>query len=326
METVKRPKIAVITSREVGKPSLSIPPSAAQIFYSTDTGLKEALHGAKAAFLWDVALIDEVRRNWEWTSDLEWMHVAVAGVDAMCFDEMRESPLVLTNAGGVYNYAIAEYVTGAVISYERNYPRLRFQKDHCEWKPFVSSSAQGKNALILGPGRIGRACARSLATLGMHVRGVGRTARKDDPDFECIYAVESIEDCVGWAHHLIVTAPLTDDTYHLLDADLFKQCRPSVHVVNVGRGPIINTSDLVRALQSGHVGGATLDVFENEPLSPMSPLWKMSTVMITPHIAGEINGFEEALIAQFEENARKWLKGEPLDWVVDKNRGYAAKR
>lgn len=322
---VKKAKIAIITSPEVGKPDVSLLQNAADVVFSTDVGLAEALKGAGAAFLWDVGLIDEVRAHWSLTTDLTWVHAAVAGVDAFCFPEMLNSDVVLTNAGGIYNYAIAEYVTGAVIAHERNYPRLYFQKNQCDWKPFVSSSAQGKNALIIGPGRIGRACARSLATLGMNVRAIGRHAATDDPDFERIDPVDEIEDHVGWAHHLIIAAPLTPETHHLFNADLFKHCRPSVHLVNVGRGPIVNTTDLIYALQQSQVGAASLDVFETEPLSPLNPLWKMSSVMITPHIAGEINGFEDALIKQFVDNAVRWLKGQKLEWVVDKQRGYAAR-
>lgn len=322
---VKKTKIAVVTSPEVGKPDIDALSGIATIAYSVDCGLEQALDGAEAVFLWDVGLIDELRDHWDWMDGVKWMHVAVAGVDTMCFQEMKDSPIVLTNAAGIYNYAIAEYVTGAVIAYERNYPRLYNQMAKQEWKPFVSSGAAGKNALIIGPGRIGRACARSLATLGMHVRGIGRHSTQDDPDFERIDSFESLEGRIGWAHHLIVTAPLTPDTHHLLDAGMFKYCRPSVHIVNVGRGPIIKTADLVYALQQGQVGGATLDVFESEPLDPLSLLWKMSTVMITPHIAGEIAGFEEDLIDQFIGNARRWIKGQALDYVVDKQSGYGAK-
>lgn len=321
---VKKPKIAILTSAEVGKPDVAQLEKVAELSYSTDVGLKQALDGARAAFLWDVALIDELHAHWEWTSSLRWMHAAVAGVDALCFQEMKDSPIVLTNAGGIYNYAIAEYVTGAVIAYERNYPRLYFQKAQQSWKPFVSSGAQEKNALIIGPGKIGRACARSLATLGMHVRGIGRHTAEDDPDFERIDSFKNIEGRIGWAHHLIIAAPLTPETYHLLNADLFKFCRPSVHLINVGRGPIVYTPDLIYALQQGQVGGATLDVFEVEPLDPLSPLWKMSSVMITPHIAGEIDGFEGALTDQFVTNALHWVRGEPLECIIDKNRGYSA--
>jgi phosphoglycerate dehydrogenase-like enzyme len=318
----KKPKMAIITSPQVGKPDVRRLSKVATLSYSDEVGIEEALRGARAALLWDVALMDTLRENWELTKDLEWLHVAVTGVDEMCFMEIRDSDIVLTNAGGVYNYAIAEYVTGAIIAYERNYPRLYYQKKRKQWKPFVSGSAQGKNALIIGPGRIGRTCARSLATLGMHVRGIGRHYAGDDPDFECIEPVERIEELVGWAHHLIVCAPLTDATYHLLNADLFKHCRSTVHIVNVGRGPIIDTGDLIDALQQGEVGGATIDVFEKEPLDPASPLWGMSVVMITPHIAGEIAGFEGALTDQFVDNALHWIRHEPLECVVSKKRGY----
>ena len=323
---VKKAKIAVITSPQVGKPDLGVLENAAEIVYSTNVGLKSALDGARAVFLWDVGMIDELKLHWTWLNAAEWMHVAVVGVDDICFNKLKESPIVLTNAGGIYDLAIAEYVVGAVIAYERNYQRLLKQKAQHAWKPFISSGVAGKNALIIGPGRIGRACARALSALGMHVRGIGRHTTDTDPDFERIDSFEDLEGRIGWAHHIIITAPLTPETHHMINADILGFCRPSSHLVNVGRGPIVYTPGLCNALQQGLIGGATLDVFETEPLDDLSPLWNMSNVMITPHIAGEVDGFEGALIDQFVRNATHWLRGESLECVVDKTLGYEKKR
>lgn len=320
--SITKPKVAVVTSKEVGKPDLSRLAGAARLVYSCDVGLEAALDGACAVFLWDVALIDEIRQNWHMMTNIQWMHVAVTGVDTMCFDEMKRSAIKLTNAGGVYNYAISEYVTHAVISHERNLPRIHYQKKNRQWRPFVGSSCSGKNALIIGPGQIGRTCARSLRALGMNVRGVGTRERAVDPDFDRIDSFYQLEDVIGWAHHVILCCPLTEDTYHLINAPLLKQCRPKTHLVNVARGPVVDTDALVFALKEGIIGGATLDVFEEEPLSPLSPLWDISSVVITPHIAGEVCGFEEALIDQFVENAFRFLRREELFNVVDKMGGY----
>ena len=325
MAPMRLPKIAVVTSREVGVPNLSALPGAFRVAVSCETGIRKALEGADIVFLWDEDQIQAIRENWDCMGSVSWMHVAVTGVDSILFDELRRSAITITNAGDIYNYAIAEYVVSAVINYERNFPRLRYQKERHQWKPFVSSSCQGKNALIIGPGRIGRTCARSLKSLGMNVRGVGRTERTGDTDFECVYSFYDLEDVVGWAHHVIVTAPLTPETYHLINTRILNACRRKAHLINVGRGPIVKTSDLVFALKQNVIGGATLDVFEEEPLDELSPLWDMSTVTITPHIAGEVSGFEKALIEQFVQNALNWIRHEPLEYIVDKALGFSRK-
>ncbi len=325
-KSIKKPKIAIISSHELGNPNIKPLETMATISYSNKVGLKESLQDAQAAFFWDVAQINELKTHWSWASSLKWIHAAVAGVDAFCFEEIRNAPIILTNAGGIYNYAIAEYVTGVIIAHERNFPRLYQNNALKNWEPFTSSSVQGKNALIIGPGQIGRTCAQSLAALGMNVRGIGCHSTLNDSDFERIDHMNSIEEHIGWAHHIIVTAPLTPQTHHLLNEKLFQRCRSSVHLINVGRGSIINTSDLISALERGEIGAATLDVLETEPLNPLSPLWDIPSVLITPHIAGEVTGFETALVDQFIENASYWIQGQPLKNIVDKEKGYAAKQ
>lgn len=315
-------KLAVITSTEAGIPNLSRLKGLYNISYSVNSSIQEALHGASAAFLWDVSLIDELKRHWNWMQDVKWLHAAVTGIDELCFEELRNSDIILTNAGGIYDNAVAEYALAACLNYERCFNKLRDQQLAHEWKWLQGSALRGKNILIVGPGRIGRTCAGLFHVFRCKVAALGSEHKSDSNLFAFYESSSEAQHYVGWADHIIVTAPLTTGTYHLVNADVLAACKDTAHIVNVGRGSIIDTQALVDALASEQIGGATLDVLEEEPLAPDSPLWNFENVTITPHIAGDVGNFERALITQFIGNARAWAQGDALECIVDKNRGY----
>ena len=313
----------MLTSAEVGRPDLTIPDGEdLRVVCSLDSSLSEALAGAQAAFLWDVALAEELREHWEWMEGVQWLHVAATGVERFSFEACAASPLVLTNAGGIYDTPIAEYALAACLAHERRFALLHEQQRAHEWRWLEGGMLAGTHVLIVGPGRIGRACAERFAALGCHVAALGSRRRAPYAPFEFVDASDDADAALGWADHIVITAPLTDATRGLLDSAAFSACKPGVHIVNVARGEIVNTAALERALADGRIGAATLDVLEDEPLAPDSPLWDAENVRITPHVAGDVRGFEGALIAQFERNVAHWRAGEPLECVVDKSRGY----
>ena len=320
-----RPRIAVLTTPEVGHPDLENLRDCAHIVWSDEVGVGEALEGARAAFLWDTGMWRELQRNWGRCGGLEWVHAAVTGVEGICFEELRDSRVTLTNAAGTYDEPIAEYVALAVLAFERDWRRICGQAARHAWEPFTAHRVAGKSVLVVGPGHIGRACARKLAALGAHVSAVGRTARETDPDFGRVRPFTQLRGALAGADHIVVATPLTDETYHLIDAGALARCKPEAHLVNVGRGAVVDTAALVGALQSGHLGGATLDVVEGEPLGPASPLWDVPGLTLTPHLSGEVDGTDGALVEQFLGNAQRWLAGKPLANMVDKQRGYGAK-
>ncbi|MCB0033754.1 MAG: hypothetical protein KDE51_07040, partial [Anaerolineales bacterium] len=120
----------------------------------------------------------------------------------------------------------------------------------------------------------------------------------------------------------VIAAPLTPKTHHLFDEDMFKAMKPTCYVINIGRGPIIKEEDLVKALRKEWIGGAGLDVFEEEPLPEKSPLWKMENVIISPHVSGFTPHYDDRVTDLFSENLRRYLAGEPLLNVVNRERGY----
>jgi phosphoglycerate dehydrogenase-like enzyme len=154
------------------------------------------------------------------------------------------------------------------------------------------------------------------------VRGAGRRAVADDPDFGEVIDSANLAAEAAWCDHLILAAPLTQATRGLVDATVLAAMKPDAHLVNIARGPMVDESALLAALTQRRIGGATLDVFDTEPLPPEHPLWDAPNVTITAHMSADVVGWRDALAAQFAANARRWLAGEPLLNVVDKKLGY----
>ncbi|MFI6825680.1 D-2-hydroxyacid dehydrogenase [Kribbella sp. NPDC050241] len=314
--TSERPVVAVLCERATDRPP-GLEGLAVDFRYCAADGLPEAVRGARALMLWDF-FSTAVRDVWADAGTLEWIHVTAAGVDTLLFDELRDSDVVVTNAHGVFDRPIAEYVLGAVIAHAKDSRRsLDLQRGH-EWRHRETRSILGATALIVGTGAIGRETARLLRAAGLQVRGVGRVARTDDPDFGEVVASSNLADEVAWADHLVLAAPLTAATRGLVDGTVLSAMRPGAHLINVARGPIVDE----RALLEREEIAATLDVFDREPLPPDHPLWDAPNVTITAHMSGDVIGWRNTLAGQFATNVRRWLAGEPLLNVVDKKLGY----
>jgi phosphoglycerate dehydrogenase-like enzyme len=289
--------------------------------YCAADGLAEAVRGARGLLLWDF-FSTAVRDVWDNAGTVEWIHVTAAGVDTLLFDELRDSDVVVTNARGVFDRPIAEYVLGAVIAHAKDSPRSHDLQRRRQWQHRETRRVAGAKALVVGTGGIGREIARLLRAAGMEVRGAGRKARTEDADFGKVVASENLSAEAGWCDHLILAAPLTEDTRGLVDAAVLSGMKPDAHLINIARGPLVNEAALLAALNDGRIGGATLDVFTEEPLPADHPLWDASNVTITAHMSGDVVGWRDTLAEQYAENVRRWLAGEPLLNVVDKKLGY----
>ena len=315
----RRPVIVVLCDQTSERPRFD--GLDVEFRYCVADGLAEAVRGARALVLWDF-FSSAVRDVWRDADALEWIHVTAAGVDTLLFDELRDSDVVVTNAHGVFDRPIAEYVLGAVIAQAKD-SRNSFDLQHRhEWQHRETRSIAGARALVVGTGGIGREIARMLGAAGMEVRGAGRRAAADDADFGVVVASEDLATEAAWCDHLVLAAPLTPATRGLVDAAVLSAMKPDAHLVNVGRGALVNESALVSALIERSIGGATLDVFDIEPLPIDHPLWEAPNVTITAHMSGDVVGWRDTLAAQYTENVRRWLVGQPLRNVVDKKLGY----
>jgi phosphoglycerate dehydrogenase-like enzyme len=296
-----------------------------EIRHAHADGLADALPGAHALLMWDhfsPALVEA----WSQADRLEWIHVAAAGVDHVMTPGLRASGVVVTNSRGVFDAPIAEYVLALLLAQVKDLATTVRDTDAHRWHYRENTRLAGSRAVVVGTGALGRATGRLLRAVGVRVRGVARSSRDADPDFdEVVGAAELAKDpdaVVGDADHVIVTAPLTPKTGGMVSAEVLEAMPPHAHLVNVGRGPIVDTAALVAALHAGRLGAASLDVTDPEPLLPDDPLFSAPHVLISPHCSGDVVGWRGTLGALFVEQALRFLDGRPLENVVDLDAGF----
>ncbi|MDS0476768.1 D-2-hydroxyacid dehydrogenase [Natrinema sp. 1APR25-10V2] len=219
--------------------------------------------------------------------DLDWIHSIQAGVDRFPFDALADRGVVLTNSTGIHDRTVGETVAGYLLMFARrlhdhvaNQQRRRW--DRPEWDE--AFTLPGSTACIVGTGTLGRGVAETLGALGARVTGVRRSG-DPVPGFDEVSANDRLLEAVSDVEFVIVTVPLTDETRHLFDAEVFAAMRDDAYFVNVARGPVVDESALIDALEGGDIRGAALDVFEEEPLPDESPLWGMDEVIVSPHCA-----------------------------------------
>jgi phosphoglycerate dehydrogenase-like enzyme len=249
---------------------------------------------------------------------LRWIQSFGAGVDHLVGAELPED-VTITRIVDAFGPAMAEYVLGYCYAATLSVRRVLEQQRRAEWKPFNTSLLRGRTAVILGLGSIGREVCRLLAGAGLRVLGVSRTGRSL-PDVEQTFKVEDLERVLPEASFLVLVLPLTPATRGLIGAHELGLLPADALLINIARGPIVVEADLVDALRRGSIGGAVLDVFEQEPLPPEHPFWRLDNVIVTPHLAGPDDA--EIVAGQFVENYRRYRAGEPLHGIVDRDRGY----
>lgn len=295
----------------------------AEVIYADTAGLGAAVARADALLVWDF-FSSAVRDVWSQAHRLSWIHVAAAGVDKLLFDDLVASPVVVTNAKGTFDRPIAEYVLACVLAHAKQLPTsLRLQQQG-QWVHRETRSVAGAQALVVGTGSIGREIGRLLVALGMRVRGAARRARPGDGTFSEVISSVDLADHVGDVDYLVVATPLTPATRNLVDRRVLAGLPPSAYVINIGRGPCLDEDAVLSALGEGRLAGAALDVFVTEPLPAGHAFWADEHVLVSPHMSGDVVGWRDALARQFLDNAERWLAGEPLVNVIDKQLGFSA--
>ena len=256
------------------------------------------------------------------TSRLRWIQSSSAGVEDLASPVLRERGVVLTNAAGVFDAAMAESVLGFLLAFSgRLLEDARAEPG--AWPQEPIRRLAGTVALVVGAGSIGTETGRLLRSAGLRVRGIARSPRPTDRVFESIAGPEALHAELALADQVVNVLPITPATRGFFDAAAFAAMRPGAIFVNIGRGATVDERALTRALVDGRIGGAALDVFEREPLPAESPLWRMSNVLVSPHRAGDHEGWEDDVVAVFVDNLRRFVAGEPLRNVVDVELGYA---
>ena len=320
--STRRPVVAVLID-DTRPPGMADVERTAEVCYADAAGLPAIIRDADVLLAWDF-LSDAITEAWPHATRLRWMHTASAGVDRVLTPEVAASEVTVTNSGGVFDRSMAEYVLGLVLAFAKDLPgTLASQRAH-RWQHRETETLDGRTAVVVGVGPIGRATARVLQACGLRVAGVGRTRRAGDADFGEVLADTDLLSVLPRADYVIVTAPLTDRTRGMFDSRAFSAMRPTARFINVGRGPIVVEEALLQALRSGQIAGAALDVFGHEPIPATAPWWDLPNVIVSPHMSGDFVGWREALAALFVANYRRWIAGQPLAHVVDKRAGYPA--
>jgi phosphoglycerate dehydrogenase-like enzyme len=247
---------------------------------------------------------------------LKWLHVFNVGIDHPIYAEMLERGVRLTTSSGSTAVPIAHTAIAALLMLARNFPSWIDAQRNRVWRPMqgneVPADLSGQTALILGLGHIGREVARMAKALGLYIVGTRRTLRAVDNPVDELHAPDKVAHLLPRAQWLIIACPLTDETRGLIDAEAIARLPRGARIINIARGEIIQEPALIAALASGHLAGAYLDVFQQEPLPPDSPLWAMPNVLITPHNSGAAAGNDRRVFEIFRENLGRWMRGEAL--------------
>jgi phosphoglycerate dehydrogenase-like enzyme len=261
---------------------------------------------------------------------LRWIHSPAAAIHQLMFPELIKSDVILTNAREVHGPVVAEHVMALLFALARKIPdAVRLQEKHI-WgqEPMWRARPRprelaGATLGLVGLGSIGREVAKRAAALGMRVIAVREDSKKEKPEgVEQVYSSDGLETLLRQSDYVVLAVPITASTQKLMNAERLSKMKPDACLINVGRGPLIDEVALAAALRDHQIGGAALDVFEQEPLPADSPLWDLENLLITPHTAGLTEKLWDRHYQLFSENLRRYLRHQPLLGLVDKNKGY----
>jgi D-2-hydroxyacid dehydrogenase (NADP+) len=254
---------------------------------------------------------------------LRWIQSLSAGIEHA--DPELYRGVVVTNASGVAAPAMAEYVIAVMLMFAKDFPRMLRNQLARRWdRRLEAFELSGKTCGIVGMGAIGGEVARRAKALEMRVLGLRRSTapRPTDRYADALLTPTELPHLLAESDYVVLAAPLTPETRHLIGAAELRQMKRTAVLINVGRGALVDEAALVTALRQGIIRGAGLDVFEAEPLPPESPLWEMENVVVTPHFSAGGDRYAERAADLVCDNLRRYLAGEPLRNVVDLERGY----
>jgi phosphoglycerate dehydrogenase-like enzyme len=257
-------------------------------------------------------------------SKLKWFQSWSAGIDYLPLQEMNSRDLYLTSANGVHAYPISETIFGLMLALTRKiHTYVKNQQKKTWHHAHMGLEMHEKTIGIIGVGTIGNETAKIAKAFGMRVLGVRHSGKPADYVDE-MFTPDQLGQLLPICDYVVVTLPLTKETYQLFGADQFKLMKSSAFFINIGRGEIVVEADLIQALMEGTIAGAGLDVFETEPLSPDSTFWEMENVIVTPHTSGATENYNQRVIENILiPNLKAYLSGEvpPIN-LVNFSKGY----
>lgn len=286
---------------------------------------RELLARATILFDFDMTHLEDLP---ELAPRVRWIQATSAGIGQFVRRNRyaeRMPQTVFTTASGVHARPLAEFAALCMMAHARRLLHMVDAQRARHWERFAGTDLEGRTALVVGYGSIGRELGRFCQAFGMTVLGVRRDPAGTDPASAYADELHPPSELPGlWprADYLVLAAPHTDETDGMLDAAAMAALPEGAVVINVGRGALVDEPALVAALQSGRLGGAYLDVFAEEPLPEDSPLWEMPNVLVSPHSASTSDRENRRIVDLFCENLRRWRAGEGLHNVLDPVRLY----
>jgi D-2-hydroxyacid dehydrogenase (NADP+) len=260
---------------------------------------------------------------------LKWLHSTATGVAQLMYPELRNSGIVVTNPSGIFAAPIAEHTIGLMVALAKNFPDAVRHQDAQHWgqqdiwdRSQRLTELNGQTLLIVGYGSIGRELGRRARVFDMRVWGVTRSGKGDTTHTDKIVAVNQLERVLPEADYIVLAAPETAETKHLIDAARIAKMKRGARLINVARGSLLDEAALIRALETGALAGAALDVTGTEPLPADSPLWKAPNLFITPHTSGVSDRLWLRQTALLMDLLERWFDGRELFNQVDFARGY----
>jgi phosphoglycerate dehydrogenase-like enzyme len=277
----------------------------------------------------------------EQAPNLRWVQLSSAGIDHVMGKPLMASFIPIATTSGIHAIPIAEYTFGSMLAFARKFPQMfalqqRHEWPQGRWDALLGAELRGRTIGIIGYGSIGREIGRIAKAFGMNVLASKRSPQRredggwvvpgaGDPHMEHVsrvFGADQLEEMVAQCDFVVAALPLTKDTECIIGEPVLRAMRPTTYFVNISRGGVVDEEALIRALREGWIAGAGLDVFRQEPLPPESPFYSMPNVILTPHISGASAAYDDRATEMFAENLRRYLAGEPLLNLVDRQRGY----
>jgi phosphoglycerate dehydrogenase-like enzyme len=249
---------------------------------------------------------------------LKWIQAIGVGYNQFPLDELQRRGIRLSNAVGVNANAVSEHALALMLALARRLPEARDNQHRKHWRQMISDPRAredeigGKTLGIVGLGAIGNRLASLAKAFGMRVLGTKGNPATYEGAADEVLPPDRLGGVLEAADFVVLSCPLQPETTGLIGTAELRRMKPSAHLVNVARGPVVVEDELIAALRAGEIAGAALDVTVEEPLPADSPLWEMPNVLITPHTGGETSLYEKRLVDIMVENLRRWERGEPF--------------
>jgi phosphoglycerate dehydrogenase-like enzyme len=323
---MKRKTILVLSNLD--EPQLSmlgeLREAANVVIGNSVEAFERAAADAEVAFNWSGSL-SLIRQVFLMSPNLHWVHSRSVGLERTLFPELIASSVTLTNGSGVFSPSLGEFALAAILYFAKDFRRMVRNQMAGLWEPFEVIPVSGQTAGIVGYGDIGRAVARRVRAVGMNVLAVKRHVPvndQPDPLVDQIYTPNRRIEMLSRCDYVVVAAPLNAETRGLIGEAEFAAMKKTAVAINVGRGPVIDETAMIKALTEHTIKGAALDVFDEEPLPKGHAFYNLDNVLLSPHCADHTPDWLDNAMRFFVAQFERFRRGEPLLNVVDKQQGY----